>query len=91
MPGAGFHGGGRSPGSRVGRTESASRRGVLLRGVGSAVVLGTSGVTYVEAHLTGNGGGTGAAGESGRGGGGEEGAVGDVGGEKGGGGGCGTG
>ena len=70
MPGEGFHGGGRSPGSRVGRTESGSRRGVLLRGVGSAVVLGTSG----------NGGGTGAAGESGRGGGGEEGAVGDVGG-----------
>ena len=91
MPGAGFHGGGRSPGSRVGRTESGSRRGVLLRGVGSAVVLGTSGVTYVEAELTGNGGGTGAAGESGRGGGGEEGAVGDVGGEKGGGGGCVTG
>ena len=29
-PGAGFHGGGRSPGSRVGRTESDSRRGVLL-------------------------------------------------------------
>ena len=91
MPGAGFHGGGRSPGSRVGRTESGSRRGVLLRGVGSAVVLGTSGGTYVEPELTGNGGGTGAAGESGRGGGGEEGAVGDVGGEKGGGGGCVTG
>ena len=44
MPGAGFQGGGRSPGSRVGRTESGSRRGVLLRGVGSEVVLGTSGV-----------------------------------------------
>ena len=42
-------------------------------GVGSAVVLGTSGVTYVEAELTGNGGGTGAAGGSGLGGGGEEG------------------
>ena len=91
MPGRGFHGGGRSPGSRVGRRESGSRRGVLLRGVGSEVVLGKSWITYVEAEPTGNGGGTGAAGERGRGGGGEEGAAGDVGGEKGGGGGCGAG
>ena len=82
-------------GSKVGRRESVSRRGVLLRGVGSGVgsgvVPGKSGTTQVVAEPTGNGGGTGAAGEMGRGGGGEEGAVGDVGGEKGGGGGCGGG
>ena len=44
-PGGGFQGGGRSPGSSVGRRESVSRRGVLLRGVGSGVVPGKSGTT----------------------------------------------
>ena len=69
-PGVGFQGGGRSTASSVGRSGSASRRGVLLRGVGSGVVLGKSGTTYVEAEPAGKGGGTGAAGEMRSGGGG---------------------
>ena len=89
-PGEGFQGGGLSAASSVGRSESDSRRGVLLRGVGSGAVPGKSGTTYVGAEPVGKGGGTGAAGEKGSGGGGE-GAVGDEGGEERGGGGCGAG
>ena len=70
-PGEGFQGGGRSPASSVVRSESCSRRGVLLRGVGPGVVIGKSGTTNAEAEPAGKGGGTGAAGENGSGGGGE--------------------
>ena len=41
--------------SSVGRSESASRHGVLLRSVGSGVVLGKSETTYVEAEPAGKG------------------------------------
>ena len=68
-PGEGFQGGGRSPASSVVRSESCSRRGVLLRDVGPGVVIGKSGTTNVEAEPAGKGGGTGAAGENGSGGG----------------------
>ena len=70
----------------MGRNESDSRRGVLLRGVGSGVM---SGIICVVTEPLGKGGGTGVAGEMGIGGGGE-GAVGDEGGEERGGEGCGA-
>ena len=69
-PGEGFQGGGRSAASSVGRSEPDSRRGVLLRGVGSGAVSGMSGTIYVVTEPLGKGGGTGAAGEKGSGGGG---------------------
>ena len=55
MPGAGFHGGGRSPVSRVGRTESGSRCGVLggEKGGGGGCGTGWRGMeaTSIRARL----------------------------------------
>ena len=78
-PEEGFQGG--RAASSVGRSESDSRRGVLLRGVGSDAVSGVSGTIYVVTETLGKRGGTGAAGEMGSGGGGE-GATEDEGGEE---------